>query len=85
MQVDLLQNGVRVAQRVYAAENRPNNNCAGSNQVPEALLVSGAPFDIALSSIAAATPFNGVVIHLQGYGCNIASNSITTANFRITF
>ncbi len=85
MQIDLYQAGNRVALRTFAAENRPNNNCAsGVNQMPEALLISGQPFVIPLSSFAGSVDFDEVRVHVQGYGCGLAFNSIALSNLRLT-
>lgn len=77
MQIDLYRSGSRVGFNVYAAENRPNNNCA--LKLPETLLPSPGVFNIALSTISPHTQFDQIVIHLQGYGCGLAGNSIAVA------
>ncbi len=82
-QVDLLFRGTRVASAVFAAENRPNNNCAGSSQRPERLLKNGSDFSVPLSSLKSAGEFDEVELHLQGYGCGPATNAVILADVRV--
>lgn len=83
MQVDLFRSGSRVAARVYAGENRPNNNCAIER--PETLIESAAPFDLPLSTIRPNAEFDEVRVHLQGYACGPAGNSITLGGLRLKY
>ena len=76
--------GRQVGSVTYVAEIRPNNNCSCFSFGPQRLLSPGS-FDIPLSSIAPNVDFDTVAIRLTGYGCGVASNSITVANLRIVY
>ncbi len=80
MRIELLLNGVTVGKRVYATQNRPNNNCVGPSEMPETILRSNANFDIRLSTIAAGQQFDQVRVHLLGYGCEFATNGVAVQN-----
>ncbi len=80
MRIELLLNGITVGKRVYAAQNRPNNNCIGPSEMPETILRSSANFDIRLSTIAAGQQFDQVRVHLLGYGCEFATNGVAIQN-----
>jgi probable HAF family extracellular repeat protein len=82
MRVDLYLNGSLVAKRLYASENRPNNNCAGTSELPETLLPPPL-FNIDLSTIAPGAQFNEVIIRLNGYACGTATNEIYVAELEI--
>jgi len=74
MQIDLFRSGSRVAQAVFAGENRPNNNCAQPG--PAIILPTAGDFTILLSSISPNTQFDQITIHLQSYACGMASNMV---------
>jgi len=82
MRIDLYRKGVEVAKRLYAEENRPNNNCAGSSELPAALLLPPL-FNVALSSIAPGIQFDEVRIRLNGYACETGTNYLWLANVQI--
>jgi hypothetical protein len=84
MRVELFRNGSRLGTRIYAAENRPNNNCAGSSERPELLLRSGAAFDVPLAALApAGASFDEIRIHLQGYGCGSSFQAVGIAQLTV--
>ncbi len=76
--------GQSVGAATFVREIRLANNCNcqafGSQRV-----LSPGSFDIALSSIVPNQSFDTVNVLLAGYGCGIASNSITVANLRLTY
>jgi formylglycine-generating enzyme required for sulfatase activity len=77
MQIDLNLRGSRQGSAVFASENRPNNNCAGTDQRPEKLL-KGA-FSSQILSMIADVEFDEILVRLQGYGCGPASNRVAIA------
>jgi hypothetical protein len=84
MRVELFRNGTRLGTRVYAAENRPNNNCAGASERPEQVLRSGAAFNVPLAPLApAGATFDEIRIHLQGYGCGPSNQSVGVSQLAV--
>jgi hypothetical protein len=65
-EIELKLNGTRLGNMTYAAENRPNNNCA--NHRPEKIVMPRTRFRIPLSDVAGGT-FDEIRLHIMGYGC----------------
>jgi hypothetical protein len=83
MRIELLLNGATVGKRVYAMQNRPNNNCVLPSEMPETILRSNSSFDIRLSTIAPGQQFDQVRVHLLGYGCDFATNGVAVQNMML--
>jgi hypothetical protein len=85
MRVTLKQGGSEIARRVFAQENRQNDNCVGSSELPETVLPD--VFDIDLSSMLSgsqgAATFDEIDVDLQGYACGTASNAIALLDLEV--
>jgi hypothetical protein len=68
MRIDLYYKGSPVAKKLYAAESRPNNNCAGDSEKPEEIIKPGS-FQVMLAYLKMDAMIDEVRVRLQGYGC----------------
>jgi hypothetical protein len=81
MRVELLLDGVVVANQIFG-ETRASNNCAGGQ--PVVALASGSAFDIAMDPVFGPNVvFNQVRVSLMTYACVNGTNSITVSGLQI--
>jgi hypothetical protein len=83
MRITVKNGGQSIGSRVFAREDRQNDNCAGSSELPETVL--NDLFNIDLSSFATGnTSFDEIDVDLQGYACGNAMSAIALVDLRVT-
>ena len=70
--------------RILATQNRPNNNCAGSSELPAVMVNNAVPFQLRLSTVAPASQFDHLQIDLNSYGCGTEIDSVAVALLMLT-
>lgn len=82
MRITVLNGGSKLGSRVFAREQRANDNCVGSSELPETVL--NDLFDIDISQLATGgAQFDEVRIDLNGYACGNATTGIALVDLRV--